>query len=124
MFFEKIYWELRYAIRRKKLNRHKNKKPYIYWDRNLKEYVNPLLLEESTDNLTYLCSELARTSPYYSYRVGNKRHHTHQIDELFMEAYNYAERFRLEDKEQLSKQELEIVERLVRQGKFDRRNYH
>lgn len=122
MFFEKLYWEIIYALRRRKLSCHKNKKPYIYWDNKLKEYVNPLMLGESTDNLTYLCSELARKSPYYSYWIGSKHHHTHQIEDLFKEAYNHAERFRLDDAEQLSKQELEIVNRLVKQGKFDRKN--
>ncbi|MGL4362447.1 MAG: hypothetical protein ACRCSG_04090 [Cellulosilyticaceae bacterium] len=122
MFFEKIYWDIRYGFRNWHLTtKYKNKKPLIYWDKPLKEFVNPLLLNESSDNLTYLCSELARRSPYYSYLIKGNHQHSHMVESVFRDAYNHAEYFELADEDQFSKQELEIINRLIRQGCFDRR---
>lgn len=122
MFFQKIYWDIRYGLRNWYLTtKYKRKKPLIYWDKKLKEFVNPLIPNESSNNLMYLCSELARKSPYYSYLIKGKHQHSHTIGKVFKDAYNCSEHFQLEDEEQFSKQELEIIARLVKQGCFDRK---
>lgn len=109
--YEDYYFKQRYA----------NREAKIYYDKKIKQYVNPKILQERSSSLIYVCSEIARDSLYYGYSIHNKHHHAHTIDEVFEDAYNYSETFAIEDEEAFSKQELRLIYKLIRKGIEDRK---
>lgn len=116
-----LFWRIRYKVEDYYVNyRYGDREPKIYYDKKMKQYLNPMLLDERSSSLIYVCSEIARDSLYYEYSIDNKHHHAHTIDEVFEDAYNHAETFELENEEAFSKQELRIIYKLIQKGIEDR----
>ena len=116
-----VLWQIRYKYEEYYLKKfYGNKEAKIYYDKKMKQYVNSKLLDERSESLIYVCSELTRDSLYYGYSIDNKHHHAHTLDAIFEDAYNYAETFEMEDEEAFSKQELRLIYKLVQKGIEDR----
>lgn len=116
-----LYWKIRYYLEdlyfKKK---YAGKLAQIIYDRRFKCYVCPTLLAERSPNLTYVCSEVAKDGLYYGYKIRGIETHAHTLEELLIDAYNEAETFTLLDENELSQQELNLVNKLIAQGKQDR----
>ena len=119
---EGLYWKIRYAYEAWYFKRkYATKVPKIYYDKKFRVYVNPKVLEEKDSCLEYVCSETVRYSLIYIYSIKGKDTHAHTITEVFKDAYNYAETFKILDEDQYSKQELELINKLIKQGIEDRK---
>lgn len=121
-YMRELCWNMREFIESRYLERKYAEMPLkIYYDRKYRCYINPKLLNEQGD-IEYICSEITRSGCLYRYRLDGKKEHTHTIAEVFLSAYNEAERFSIdtEDEELYSKQELVFIQTLVEQGKLDR----
>lgn len=116
-----LCWQIRYKCEDNYFKyRYGGKEAKVYYDKKMKKYVNPKLLDERSSSVIYVCSEIARDSLYYGYSINHKHHHAHTIDEVFEDAYNYAETFQIEDESDFSQQELRILYKLVERGLKDR----
>lgn len=116
-----MLWQIRYKYEKWYFKHHyRGKQAKIYYDKKFKTYVNPLLLEENSSSLIYVCSELVRDSLYYEYSIVSKHHHAHIIDQVFEDAYNHAETFQIENEAEFSQQELRVIHKLVERGLMDR----
>lgn len=129
-FFEDIFFSIKgfyfnifyryenYYFKRRYLNLPSK----IYYDRKFKTYVNPKIIDER-GCLEYICSETVCDGVFYNYQIEGKDVHAHVISEVFIDAYNCAETFLIpKDYEyQYSIQELNFINKLVNQGKIDRK---
>ena len=116
-----LLWRIRYKCEDYYFMQHYgDNESKIYYDKKMKQYVNPKVLDERSASLIYVCSEIARDSLYYGYSIDNKHYHAHTIDEVFEDAYNHAETFEIEDEEAFSQQELRIIYKLIQKGIEDR----
>lgn len=106
-------------LRKKYSHRH----PYIFYDKKYQVYVHPCKLEESwCTEPGYLCSELAHTGVVYHFEINNHLDHEHEINQVYINAYNYAKTFAIPNayKNEYSKQEKKFIEELVERGRRDR----
>lgn len=117
-----LLWQIRYKYEDYYFKqRYANREAKIYYDKKMKQYVNPKILDERSSSLIYVCSEIVRDSLYYGYSIDNKHHHAHTIEEVFEDAYNYAETFEIEDEEVFSTQELRLIYKLIQKGIEERK---
>lgn len=116
------YWNIKVALENSYFKRkYSNLTPMIYYDRKYQVYVNPKLIDER-GCAEYVCSESVCDSLIYSYIIDRVNTHAHTISEVFLDAYNTSETFLISDeyREQYSKQEFDLICKLVNQGKIDR----
>ena len=100
----------------------------IYYDKKFKTYVNPKLLiqydyEWGWGSIEYLSAELINFNVFYNYKIDGENRHGHDISEVFRDSYNESEKFFIPAKyeNQYSQQELNEINKLIEQGKKDRK---
>lgn len=118
---ERLYWKMRYAYEEWYFNRkYGNERPGIYYDKKFRVYINPRIPIERSSSLVYVCCETVRDGIIYNYVIEGRYTHAHMIDEVFKDAYNYAESFEILDEQQYSNQELNLIKKLKNQGMQDK----
>lgn len=118
----KWYWNMMLALQEHYFKRkYSNRTPKIYYDQRHRVYVNPKIISER-GCAEYVSSESVGEWVFYAYKINGTETHAHSITAVFIEAYNNSETFSIseEHKEQYSKQELDMIYKLVKQGKDDR----
>ena len=114
-----LYYKLKMFFENKYFNKkYKNLKPKIYYDKRYNMYVNPLYINERGDS-DYVCAQTAHGGCIYPYLIDNICEHEHSISAVFIRAYNDAENFSISEPDKIyySKQELDFIDKLVKQGK-------
>ena len=117
----KFYYKLKYFFENNYFNKkYKKLKPYIYYDKKYNIYINPLCINERGD-IDYVCGETVQGGCIYPYLIDGESEHEHSISAVFLHAYNNAEKFSISPKDKIyySKQELDFINKLIQQGKFD-----
>ncbi len=120
-YIQKLYWIIWYLAEKNHFKRKYEKlPPKIYYDRKYRCYVNPVLLH-NRGSLEDICYDTVRSGCLYLYCLDGEKRHAHTIPEVFKTAYNDAELFSIDavDKQLYSEQELELIHKLVEQGKID-----
>lgn len=76
--------------------------------------------------IDYICAEIALGGCIYPYLIDNNHKHEHSISEIYLIAYNYAERFSISEQDKIyySEQELNFINQLIKKGKYDILNYN
>lgn len=121
----KIYWKIKSSGEKRYFTKKYSKLiPKIYYDKKYDCHINPKIIEER-GCVEYICGEITRSGVIYHYFLGSQVDHAHTLGDVLIEAYNHAETFSIapEHEGEYSSQELKFIDKLVAQGKLDRRNY-
>lgn len=110
-----LYWKIRQYIKdwyfRK---RYGNKETFIYYDKLTECYVHTNHLDEYSYDYEYLVSDLVLDGLCYSFKVDGDYSHEHHFKDVLQVAYANARTFEIENKEEYSKQELNLISKLIK----------
>lgn len=123
--FHKLYWKLKRSYEKHYFaNKYSKLVPQIYYDKKYNCYIYPKVIDEQ-GCCEYICGEVVKSGCIYFYCLNDKKQHQHTISEVFLLAYNESEIFSIDTEDEIlySNQELEMICKLVEQGKTDRLNY-
>ena len=119
--FQHVYWKFHQLLRdRYFFRKYSNRAPTIYFDKKYNCFISSQNVREY-GCCEYVCSELTHSGLHYSYYLDECQSHAHTINEVFLLAYNKAEIFSIHEKDEIeySRQELEFIKKLIKQGKKD-----
>lgn len=116
-----MYWRIKNWLINKYIKLKYGKKPVkVYYDKFIKQYVNPKYLDLTCDKAETLLSDMVTDSLIYPFFINEDKSHKHEFERVMMIAYEHGDAFSVgEYKEYYSTQQLRLLEKLAKKGQDD-----
>lgn len=108
----KLYWKIVYFIIGKHNDWLRKRSKGLYYDRLVKGYRHTKLDKCEYGDILYIMCELSRDGLYYEYSINGEQNHAHSFEEVLLASYENGSKFNIEDKEQFSRQELILIDKV------------